>query len=78
MTFIDRGVFLPWRHNNTTLTLWVAVDVAKQKHDVLIEYPNGTHKQLVIANTIEDFKKLMLDIATKDLPNPKRITKQVH
>ena len=27
---------------------------------------------------IEDFKKLMLDIATKDLPNPKRITKQVH
>ena len=32
----------------------------------------------IAADCIEDFKKLMLDIATKDLPNPKRITKQVH
>ncbi len=44
--------------NNTGSKLWVAIDVSKNKHDVLIEYPNGTCKRLIIMNTMDDFKKL--------------------
>ena len=36
--------------NNTNTTLWVAIDISKLKHDVLIEYPNGSHKRLIIIN----------------------------
>jgi hypothetical protein len=32
----------------TNPKLWVAIDIAKYKHDVLIEYPNGTQKRLTI------------------------------
>lgn len=45
--------------NNTKTILWVAIDVAKLKHDVLIEYPNGTQKKLVIKNTLSEFKRLL-------------------
>ena len=44
--------------NNTRNVIWVAIDVAKHKHDVLIEYPNGSRKSLVIKQTQEDFKRL--------------------
>ena len=36
-------------NNNTESTLWVAIDVSKHKHDILIEYPNKTRKRMVIA-----------------------------
>jgi transposase len=39
-------------------TLWVAIDVAKNKHIVLVEHPNGTRKELKIMNTQNDFKRL--------------------
>ena len=45
--------------NNTKSTLWVAIDASKLKHDVLIEYPNGTHKKLVIQNNLSDFNRLL-------------------
>lgn len=44
--------------NNTIKTTWVAIDVAKYKNHVLIEYPNGSQKSLVIAQTRDDFAKL--------------------
>lgn len=44
--------------NNTKLTLWVAIDVSKHKHDILIEYPNKTRKRMIIANTKSDFERL--------------------
>jgi transposase len=45
-------------NNNTESTLWVAIDVSKHKHDILIEYPNKTRKRMVIANTKKDFERL--------------------
>ena len=44
--------------NNTANTIWVAIDVSKHKHDVLIEYPNGSTKPLIIKQTQEDFERL--------------------
>lgn len=44
--------------NNTELTLWVAIDVSKHKHDILIEYPNKTQKRMIISNTKSDFVRL--------------------
>lgn len=37
---------------------WVAIDIAKYKHDVLIDYPNGTQKRLIIINTLSEFNRL--------------------
>lgn len=45
--------------SNTKTTLWVAIDVSKLKHDVLIEYPNGTHKKLIINNNLAEFNRLL-------------------
>lgn len=39
--------------------IWVAIDVAKDKHDILIEYPNKTQKRLVIRNTQSDYQRLL-------------------
>lgn len=44
---------------NTNNIIWVAIDVAKHKHDVLIEYPNGSQKSVVIQQTQEDFERLL-------------------
>jgi transposase len=44
--------------NSINQQLWVAIDIAKYKHDVLIEYPNGTQKRLIIMNTMHDFNRL--------------------
>jgi transposase len=43
----------------TNRTIWVAIDVAKFKHDILIEYANGSHKRLKIANTLDDYQHLL-------------------
>ena len=45
--------------NNTNRTTWVAIDVAKFKHDILIEYPNASKKRIKITNTAEDYQKLL-------------------
>ena len=48
-----------------TIVTWVAIDVAKNKHVLLIEYPNGTHKKLSINNHAKDFKRLQ-EILSKE------------
>ena len=44
--------------NNTNPCLLVAIDVAKSKHDILIEYQNGSRKKLRIMNNLVDFNSL--------------------
>ncbi len=54
--------------NNTSASLWIAIDVAKTKHDILIEYPNGTQKILKIMSTLSDFNRLAEIIKASNLP----------
>lgn len=44
--------------NNTTQKIYVAIDIAKHKLDVLIEYPNGTTKTMIIKQNKSDFERL--------------------
>lgn len=47
--------------------LWIAIDVSKLKHDVLIEYPNGSQKKLIINNNLADFNRLLKYITDSKL-----------
>lgn len=38
--------------------LLVAIDVAKAKHDVLVELPTGQRKKMVVSNRLTDFEQL--------------------
>lgn len=46
--------------SNIIDTIWVAIDMAKHKHDILIEYPNGSRKSFIIKQTMKDFDRLAL------------------
>ena len=37
--------------SSTTATVWVAIDVAKLTHQVLIETPDGRRRAMRVANT---------------------------
>ena len=54
--------------NNTNSKIWVALDISKLKHDVLIEYPNGSQKRLIIMNDIEGFHKLANILSESNIP----------
>jgi transposase len=54
--------------NTINQKIWVAIDIAKYKHEVLIEYPNGTQKRLVIMNTLSDFNRLSEKLKDAGLP----------
>jgi transposase len=45
--------------NTINPTIWVAIDMAKFKHDILIEYPNQSQKRLKIGNTKEEYQRLL-------------------
>src|SRR5678815_1696016 len=36
----------------------VAIDIAKAKHDVLIELPNGKRRKMIVRNQLSDFRQL--------------------
>ncbi len=36
---------------------WVAIDVAKSRHEALLETAKGTRRRLVIENTLADFNR---------------------
>lgn len=36
----------------------VAIDIAKTKHDILAEFPDGTRKRMIIKNQLVDFNRL--------------------
>src|SRR5262245_58269783 len=44
---------------STTGTVWVAIDVAKQVHQVLIERPDGSRRAVRVANTVGDVDRLV-------------------
>jgi len=43
--------------SSTSTTMWVAIDIAKTHHRVLLEHPDGRRRPFRIANTLEDFTK---------------------
>lgn len=45
--------------NSTKQIIWIAIDVSKFKHDILIEYPNGSQKRLKITNSQSDYEHLL-------------------
>ena len=36
----------------------VAIDIAKAKHDVLVELPNGKRRKMIVRNQLSDFRQL--------------------
>lgn len=48
--------------SSTTRTVWVAIDVAKQAHQVLIERPDGSRRAVRVANTVDDIDRLVRDL----------------
>lgn len=43
---------------NRKKQILVAIDIAKAKHDVLIELPNGSRKRMIVRNQLADFNQL--------------------
>ena len=54
--------------DSTKDVLWVAIDIAKYTHVVLVEYPNKTRKKLTVQNQLEDFEKLRTILMEPKLP----------
>ena len=48
----------------TARPVWVAIDVAKATHEVLVERSDGARKCISVANTQADFEKLAKYLAT--------------
>lgn len=53
---------------NTNQVIWIAMDIAKRKNDVLIEWPNGKQKKLKINNIHQDYKEFTNYLHSFDLP----------
>ena len=53
---------------NTNQVIWIAMDIAKRKNDVLIEWPNGKQKKLKISNIHQDYKEFTNYLHSFDLP----------
>jgi len=39
--------------------VFVAIDIAKAQHEVLLHFPNGAKKKLKISNTAKDYKEFI-------------------
>ncbi len=53
---------------NTVNTILVAIDVAKNKHDVVVLLTNGKKESFKMANTMEDYEKFSLYLKKLELP----------
>ena len=45
-------------HSTSTTRVLVAIDVAKAKHDVLVELPGGGRKKMIVRNCRDEFQRL--------------------
>ena len=45
-------------HSTPALPVLVAVDIAKLKHDVLVELPDGRRQKMVVRNQLPEFRRL--------------------
>ena len=52
---------------NLNAAILVAIDVAKNQHEVLIEYPNGTRKKMKVKNNLDSFKNMSAVLKKTDL-----------
>lgn len=56
-------------NDTTASTLLVAIDISKHRHEVLISIPGKKRlRRLTITNTLEDFRRLAISLASYDLP----------
>ena len=54
--------------SSTTPPVWVAIDVAKASHQVLIEGPSGQRRSMRVGNTTPDLNRLVTYL--RDLQRP--------
>lgn len=55
-------------HSNAS-TLLVAIDISKYRHEILIGIPSKKRRRrLTITNTLEDFERLAITLASYDMP----------
>jgi transposase len=54
--------------SSTTRTAWVAIDVAKYVHQVLIERPDGSRRAVRVANTVGDIDRLVTELRSLAAP----------
>ncbi len=59
------------RSDATPAATWVAIDIAKRYHAVLIEAPDGKHQRFKMASTREDHQRLCELL--HGMPQPVRI-----
>jgi transposase len=45
-------------HSTSTPPVLVAIDIAKAKHDVLVELPDGRRRKMVVRNQLSEFRQL--------------------
>ena len=43
-------------HSTPSPRVLVAIDIAKAKHDVLVELPTGKRKRMIVRNQLSDFR----------------------
>jgi transposase len=53
-------------HSTATARILVAIDVAKAKHDVLVELPGGARKKMIIRSCREEFQQLAAYLKSLD------------
>jgi transposase len=53
-------------HSTATSRVLVAIDVAKAKHDILVELPTGQRKKMVIRNRRDEFHRLAAYLKSLD------------
>lgn len=45
-------------HSTSTPPVLVAIDIAKARHDVLVELPGGRRRKMVVRNQLSEFRQL--------------------
>jgi len=53
-------------HSTATPRILVAIDVAKAKHDILVELPDGRRKKMIVRNRREEFQQLAAYLKSLD------------
>jgi len=55
--------------STTSPTMWIAIDIAKVHNQVLVEFPDGRRRHFRMANTLADFAKLGVFLASSVSPS---------
>ena len=53
---------------DTQVKVWVAIDISKERHDVLLVLPNGQRKGFRISNHKADFDRFAAYLSSLELP----------